>query len=209
MLRRAAGPACICALLLGDLAARPGPVQQGPPPPARPIFRSGVEYVSVEVVVTDKNDRPVNGLQASDFEIREAGRLQTILDFAHHLVPANNRRIDLRAAPHPPPDVASNPLPSRESRAFVFVIDDGTVRPQDLVPLKQAMTDFLKKLSPDDEAAVVYIKRSNLSPDLTRDVGQLIRAVNNINAALGWSPDSRATQVVLENVLPLQAGCKL
>jgi hypothetical protein len=44
----------------------------------RPTFRSAVEYVQLDVVVTDKDDRPVSGLTQNDFEIIEAGRPQTI-----------------------------------------------------------------------------------------------------------------------------------
>lgn len=167
----------------------------------QPVFRSGVEFVTLDVVVTDGHDRAVTDLKASDFEIQERGRKQPILDFDRVSIPLADRPIDFLAPAPPRPDVASNmPLP-HVSRAFVFVIDDGAVRAADIVPLKRAMTQFLESLSPDDRAAVVYIKRSDLGQDFTNDVGLLIRAVNHINSAVGWTPDARATQHVLENVI--------
>lgn len=176
------------------------------PPQARSVFRAGVEYVAVEVVVTDQHDRLVTDLTTKDFEIREGDRAQPILDFAHASVPVNHRPVDLHAVPAPPPDVASNPVPSPASRAFVFVIDDGAIRVDDLVKLKRAMTSFLQELSPADRVAVVYIRRSDLSQDFTSDPGQLVRAVNNINAAIGWQPDARATRLVLDHVVTSLAG---
>ena len=47
------------------------PTGAGQAPPGQPVFKSGVEYVAVDVVVTDKRDRPVMNLQAGDFEILE------------------------------------------------------------------------------------------------------------------------------------------
>lgn len=44
------------------------PAPQGP----APTFRSGVDSVSVDAIVTDKQGRPVTDLKPEDFEIRES-----------------------------------------------------------------------------------------------------------------------------------------
>src|SRR3954468_12223017 len=63
-------------------AAREGGQQQAKPaaaqPPAQtppadgqtqpPIFRGGINYVRVDVIISDKNGNPVSDLQASDFD---------------------------------------------------------------------------------------------------------------------------------------------
>jgi VWFA-related protein len=199
-----AGPApgivLVGAALAAAVAGLPAAGQEAPRQ-ARPVFRSGVTYVAVDAVVTDKHGKPVTDLTARDFEIRDAGRPQAILDFDRVLVPVTHRKVDLHATPAPPPDVASNPRPTPASRGFVFVIDDGAIRTEDIIPLKRAMTDFLQTLGPDDRAAVVYIKRSDLAQDFTTDIGSLVRAVNHIDAALGWDPDARASRLVLDNVV--------
>ena len=46
-----------------------------------PVFRTGVDYVSVDVVVTDGNDVPVTDLKKEDFEIVDRGTPQVITDF--------------------------------------------------------------------------------------------------------------------------------
>ena len=50
--------------------------QQTPAP--QPVFRSGVELVQVEVVVTGRDGRPVHGLSASDFVVLDRGKPQEI-----------------------------------------------------------------------------------------------------------------------------------
>jgi Ca-activated chloride channel family protein len=45
---------------------------------AQQTFRTAVDLVHFGVVVTDKQGSPITGLTADDFEIKEAGKLQTI-----------------------------------------------------------------------------------------------------------------------------------
>src|SRR6188474_3011798 len=44
---------------------------QGQPPP---VFRAGVNFVRVDVIVTDKSGKPVGDLKVEDFEVTEAGK---------------------------------------------------------------------------------------------------------------------------------------
>ena len=48
---------------------------------AQQTFRTAVDLVHFGVVVTDKQGSPITGLTADDFEIKEAGKLQTIKFF--------------------------------------------------------------------------------------------------------------------------------
>ncbi|MFN8062563.1 MAG: hypothetical protein U0Q12_25650 [Vicinamibacterales bacterium] len=55
-----------------------GPAPAGRPAPAQePVFRSSVEVVRVDALVTDGH-RPIAGLTARDFELRDEGVLQEI-----------------------------------------------------------------------------------------------------------------------------------
>jgi len=153
----------------------------------RPTFRAGVEYVAVDVVVTDRADRPVTDLTIDDFEIREEGRVQAITDFTFVSVPPAGRSVDLSAPAGPPHDVAANPAPSDASRAFAFVVDDGGINASDLVPLKRTLTDLLAAASPRDQIAVIYLQRSDLSQDFTDDLSLLTAAVDRATEAVGLS----------------------
>jgi VWFA-related protein len=193
-----------CGLLLAlGLAALTAQELQTP---ARAVFRSGIEYVTVDVVATDKNDKPVTDLTMKDFEIREGGKPQEIRDFDHVVTPVVRRKVDLGATMPPASDVATNPKLPHGGRAFVFVVDDGAILPEDIVPLKRVMTEFLQSLSPDDQVALTYVKRSDLAQDFTNDLPRLVRAVNNGPAALGWEPDTRATRLTLVNVVSVLAA---
>jgi len=51
------------------------------------IFRTGVDHVRVDVVVTDRADKPVAGLSAKDFIVLDRGVQQTIDEFEMAGVP--------------------------------------------------------------------------------------------------------------------------
>jgi VWFA-related protein len=201
------------ALVLGLRAAAP---QAGQPPPQgqqeppvvnRTVFRAGVEYVPLDVIVTDDHGHAVTDLTADDFAITEHDREQAILNFERVLIPPVRRAVDLRATPAPPPDIATNVAPGPSSRAFVFVIDDGTIRPEAIVPLKRALTEFLQTVSPADRVAIVFVRRSDFAVDFTSDLGRLVRGVGNIDKIVGsGGADARAARLVLVNVVTALAA---
>src|SRR5437762_1677212 len=47
----------------------------------QPVFRSGIDYVRVDVIVTDKNGNPAADLKPGDFDVTEDGKPQTIDTF--------------------------------------------------------------------------------------------------------------------------------
>lgn len=159
------------------------------------VFRSGVQYVAVDVIVTDHADKPVTDLKAGEFEIVEAGKTQKISDFQYVNVPLAHRVVDVAAAaaaPEPEPDVATNVAPKPDSRLFVLVIDDLHIIEQELIPVKRVMTDFLRGLAPTDEVAVVYVNRSDLSINFTSNTSRVLQAIDHLRGALGMGLDALA-----------------
>src|SRR5262252_2236563 len=58
--------------------------QQTQPPPAGnqpPVFRSGINFVRVDVIVSDKSGANIADLKQTDFEVTEDGKPQTIESF--------------------------------------------------------------------------------------------------------------------------------
>jgi len=110
------------------------PPDQGPSQTA-PVFRGGVDFVSVDVVVTDSKNHPISDLTATDFPISEHGRPQKISDFKYISIPVAHWTIDLKQPPTPPPDVATNVLPSPNSRLFVMVVDDLHLIESQIIPV--------------------------------------------------------------------------
>ena len=159
---------------------------------AQTSFRTSVQYVTVDVVVTDKDDKPIEDLKADEFEIVEAGKPQKISDFQFVSIPAVSRDIAVNVAREPEPDVAANTAPTPNSRLFVIVIDDLHLIEQDIVRIKRTLTDLVNNFSPDDEVAMVFVSHSNLGVNFTRNTSLIMARVDNIKAALGFGLDALA-----------------
>jgi VWFA-related protein len=159
---------------------------------AQTSFRTSVQYVTVDVVVTDKDDKPIGDLGIDDFDIAENGKSQKIADFQFVSIPAVSRDIAVNVAKQPDPDVATNTAPTPNSRLFVIVIDDLHLIEQDTVRIKRTLTDLVNVFSPDDEVAMVFVSHSNLGVNFTRNTSLIMARVDNIKAALGFGLDALA-----------------
>jgi len=153
-------------------------------------FRSAVHYVAVDVVVTDRSDKPILDLKREDFEIVERGKVQSITDFQFVSIPAAARTLTAASPAPPEPDVVTNARPSEKSRLFVLVIDDLHILESNIVPVKKVMTDFLTALSPDDEVAVVFTRRSDISINFTTSFSRMMKTVDRVRDALGFGLDA-------------------
>lgn len=152
-----------------------------------PVFRTATQYVAMDVIVRDKNDEPVTDLTKEDFVVTEHDVPQKITNFAYVSIPIGDRAVNLDLPPPPPSDVATNGQTSQNSRALVLAVDNIALHPQDLIPLKRVLAEFLRTLSPDDQVALTYIGRSDLSHDFTNDAGELMASVR-LKDALGMPP---------------------
>ena len=110
----------------------------------RPSFPAGVELVTVDVVVVDREGAPVRGLRAEDFTLEEDGRPQALAAFeAVDRPPAAAARTDAR--PSPPPRVSSNRGAStRAARVFVIVFDDLHLDAAEAQRAREAVAGFLE-----------------------------------------------------------------
>jgi VWFA-related protein len=150
---------------------------QQPPPPT---FKSGVNLVEVDVVVTDRQGRPVRGLRQQDFEVLEDGKPVTVVTFD---------AVDLPQAPAgatiPPLDrsstsVAANDQPE-DGRVMLIVLDDHHVRFDGgfLVRTKAIARRLVERLGPSDQAAVIATSgRSTNAAEFTTDKARLAQAID-------------------------------
>lgn len=160
--------------------AAPPPAPAAPPasaqPPEQPIFRAGINFVRVDVIVTDRNGAPVTDLTAADFELAEDGKAQTVETF--RLV-----KIDTAA-----PIETTSRLTTRadeetaaqdeDARIVVFFLDDYHVRLGNSMAARKHLVEFVNtQLTPRDLVAVMYPLSPLDSVTLTRDHGQVMRAL--------------------------------
>lgn len=110
----------------------------------RPEFPAGVELVTVDAVVVDREGTPVTGLHEEDFTLEEDGRPMALAAFE-----AIDRPIAATAPPSgppsPPPRVSSNRGASaRASRVFVIVFDDLHLDAAEAQRARDAVAGFLE-----------------------------------------------------------------
>src|SRR4051812_46722845 len=105
--------------LLAALAQAPAP----PPAPAQPpvTFKVEVNYVEIDVNVSDEQGRFARSLSKDDFQIIEDGKPQAFSVFSMVDIPIERVDPPLFAAAPIPPDVATNRTPF-EGRVFVLVL---------------------------------------------------------------------------------------
>jgi VWFA-related protein len=106
-----------------------------------PRFTSGVETVTVDIVVTDKKGNPITDLAESDFTILEDGAAQKLQSFEKIELPAQPN-----ATPVPPPPVSSNTSKgARNGRSFVIIFDDLNLTRFSGISAKAAIQGFLQR----------------------------------------------------------------
>jgi VWFA-related protein len=151
--------------------------QQPDPQVPTPTFRGGINFVSVDVIVTDGRGQPVTDLTAADFEVLEDGKPQKIEQFRLVRVDGNPRpgerprqirtRVDeeLEAA-------------REDVRVFVFLLDDYHVRLGSSMSVREPLTRFISThLRPNDLIGVMYPLTPVSALSLTRDHDAVIRAI--------------------------------
>lgn len=212
----------LCTAALGALVAAGVRAQtpQDPQKPAdpaeqQPIFRAKVNLVRVDVSVTDRDGNPVNDLQASDFQVKEDGVLQTV-ETAQFIrlsgqPPSDLREsIDIRSPEHARVEAARDDV-----RLFVLFLDDYHVdkHPQIMVPLRRTLKAFVDKLGPYDLVAVVDPLTPLTHIEFTRNRSELMEKVQKFEGRRGELFPVRSAaeeaQQAQRNVWELRAGVTL
>ena len=186
------GPASrlAAALALAVTTAAVMVAQQAPAPPQPPAqpqdqqpaqpprIKTGINYVRVDVIVTDRQGKPVLDLTQDEFRLKEDGRAQSIESFA--VVKIDEvAQID---AP-PPPEIRSVFDEQREAarpdvRLFVLFLDDYHVRRGNDMVVRKPLIDFIEnQLAPNDMVALMYPLTSINDLSFTRNRKSLVSAI--------------------------------
>ncbi len=155
----------------------PAPGTPAPPPAdGQPIFRTGINFVRVDVIVTDRSGNPIADLTQEDFELAEDGKAQSVETF--RLVQIDiaapvetQRRLTTRAD-------EETAAQDEDARIVVFFLDDYHVRLGNSMAARKHLADFVStQLGPKDLVSVMYPLSPLDSVVLTRDHGQVMRAL--------------------------------
>ena len=139
-------------------AAQQPPAPEQPPgdqPPPRPTFRAGIDFVRVDVIVTNKKGEPVVDLKPDEVEVFEDGTRQDVESFKLF-------RIDEIAETTPARPIRS--LFDEESEAqrpdvrlFAFFLDDYHVRRGNAMRSRIDLADFVRRMiAPQDMVGLMY-----------------------------------------------------
>lgn len=142
-------------------------------------IRISTELVQMDVVVTDKNGRIVRGLSRDDFEIYEKGKRQPI-SFLEFVEAGSRSKSEGETAESRAQQAVNHDLTEKDiRRIFAFVIDDLTVRFDDLVYVRQMLSNFVEKqMQPTDLVAIVRtVGGKGLLQQFTTDKDLLRRAI--------------------------------
>ena len=146
----------------------------------QPTFQTTVNFVDVDVTVTDEGGQFVTGLTADDFEVFEDGKPQAIKTFSYielPIEPPDRYRFSGRPVPA---DVRSN-RDVASGRVYIILLDDLNVAPLRTGIVRRHAREFIERhFGPHDLAAVVVTSgRKDAAQEFTSDPALLLRAVDN------------------------------
>jgi VWFA-related protein len=184
----AAGAALLLALGTSGTAqqqpakpATPPPAQTPPADPAvqPPVFRGGINYVRVDVIISDKAGNPVADLQASDFDVSEDGKPQKIDTFK--LVKLDGGTAD--SIKEPPKEIRNDFDEESEAarddvRLFAIFLDDYHVRRGTSMAVRNQLSRFIDtQMGPSDMVGVMYPLEATGSVRMTRNHSAVSRGL--------------------------------
>lgn len=144
-----------------------------------PVFRGGIDFVRVDVIVTDKSGKPVGDLKPTDFEVTEDGKPQTVETFK--LVELNGGLIP--GPDGPPREIRTDSDEEIEAarddvRLFGVFLDDYHVRDTSSLSARQSIARFIEtQLGPSDMIGLMYPLQPVSSIRFSRNHDAIGRAV--------------------------------
>lgn len=187
-LKRLAGVVLLTVLAGAAAWAGQAPQGQAQSPPSADVgaagapnatFKAEVEYVEVDVVVTDDKGKPVRGLTRDDFELFEDGKRQTIANFTVVNIPTEPLDPSLLQPEAIEPDAVGNERPF-SGRLYVIVLDDINIAFLRSQQVKNAARQFIERnLGANDLMAIVHTGGlSGWSQEFTNNKRLLLNAVD-------------------------------
>jgi VWFA-related protein len=169
----------------GQPPAQQPPAQQPPPQPdpnqpRPPVIRRGVNFVSVDVIVTDNKGNPVEDLKQEDFEVFEDNQRQDVETF--QIIKIDQSTAALSS---PLSEIRSTADEEREAarpdvRIFAIFLDDYHVRLGTSMGVRSPLMRFIEQqIAPGDLVGIMYPLLPVADFSLTRNHGAIIEAIQN------------------------------
>ena len=163
----------------GAKPADPPPPPADQPPQVPPVFRAGINFVRVDVIVSDKNGEPVEDIQQADFEVTEDGTPQKIETFK--LVTLDGGVVD--SLTDTPKTIRTDSDEEMEAarddvRLFAIFLDDYHVRRGASLSVRNQIVQFVEtEIGPSDMIGVMYPLESTSSVRMTRNHSAVVQGL--------------------------------
>ena len=157
----------------------PPPEQEAEQAPPQPTFRTGIDFVRVDVIVTDGDGNPVLDLEASDFEVYEDGKLQEVETFrvvevTGELAPGEQAPRQIRTTNDEETEANRDDV-----RVFVLYMDDYHVRRSNSMSVRVPLKEFVtNQLGPKDLIGIMYPLTPLQDVRLTRNRESILRTID-------------------------------
>ena len=152
-------------------------------PPEQPVFRAGVELISVDVTALDGNGHQVTDLAAADFLVDVDGDARQVVSAEYVRSVDPLRVIGAPRKVVAPPDEAfftSNAKGAPSGRVILLLIDQGNIRTGAARMVMNNAKKFVDTLTPEDRVAVVAVPGPGELVDFTTDHDKVREALLRI-----------------------------
>ena len=167
-------------MLAGAVLSAQQPPPAGAKPPQQPqtTFRTGIDAVTVDAIVTDKQGNPVTDLTAADFEIKENNKVQTIDTFKRVDLTGDKFDVDpAKAAPILSMETMEREAARDDVRLVTIFLDDYHTRKGNAMATRDKVAKFITELDPRDMVAVMYPLTPTVAITFSRDHDGIARAI--------------------------------
>ena len=178
---RATATVVAVGLLVSRLGAQAPQTPQAPQAP-QPVFRAGVELVSVDITALDKNGRQVTDLTAADLEVEIDGNKRQVAT-VEYIRSADPLRVIGAPRNVAVPDEtfsSSNSKGAPSGRLIVLLIDQGNIRTGAARSSMNSAKKFIDTLTPEDRVSVIAVPSPGELVDFTTDHDKVREALLRI-----------------------------
>jgi VWFA-related protein len=149
------------------VAAVAASAQAPAPQTPQPTFRTGVDLLSVDATVVDREGRQVTDLTPADFVVEVDGDARPVVSAEYVKlvddtpVPVGARRVAAKA-PADDPFFSTNARATGNGRLILLLVDEGNIRTGQGRDVMRNAAGFVDNLSPNDRVALAAIPRGAL-----------------------------------------------
>jgi VWFA-related protein len=139
----------------------------------KPVFKSGVELVRVDVQVVDNHGFPIADLKADAFDVAIDGKKRQVVSAEMFRYTGTSRRAEAPTE-EPRPDEAP------QSRVIIMAVDELSFRTFGVQAAMQSARQFLDRAQPDDLIGLYAFPKGGVLVQPTRDRRLLLDALPHI-----------------------------